>query len=286
MTAFAIDVNVKDFEQKVITASRRVPVIVDFWAPWCGPCRALGPILEKLAAEYQGRFILAKVNSDENQELAMRYGVRGIPNVKAFVDGALADEFTGALPESAVREFIENLLPSPAEPLRQQALAANARGDTAAAQKLLAHAVQLDPRNEAARLDLVELFVSAGDLEEARRLLDELGDRVRETARADALRARLALAGASAAQASQPELEARVAADPADLAARLDLANLLAVREDYRPALEQLLEIVRRDRSFGDDAGRRTMLTLFNLLGSDHELVREFRRELAAELNR
>lgn len=286
MTAFAIDVNVKDFEQKVITASRRVPVIVDFWAPWCGPCRVLGPILEKLAAEYQGRFILAKVNSDENQELAMRYGVRGIPSVKAFVDGAPADEFTGALPESAVREFIENLLPSPAEPLRQEALAANARGDTAAAQKLLAHAVQLDPRNEAARLDLVELLLSAGDLEEARRLLDELGDRVRETARADALHARMTLVAGSGSQADEQELQARIATDPADLAARLELANLLAVREDYRPALEQLLEIVRRDRGFGDDAGRKTMLTLFNLLGSDHELVHEFRRELAAALNR
>ncbi len=286
MSAFAIDVNVRDFEQKVVAASREAPVLVDFWAPWCAPCRALGPILEKLAAEYQGRFLLAKVNSDENQELAMRYGVRGIPNVKAFVNGELVDEFTGALPEAALREFIENLLPSPAEPLRQEALAANARGDAASAQKLLARAIGLDPRNEAARLDLVELLIEAGDLDQAQRLLHDLGDRPRDETRAATLRARLTLASGSDSGADQPELEARIAADPADVAARLELANLLAVKEDYRSALDQLIEIVRRDRGFRDDAGRKTMLTLFDLLGSDHDLVREYRRELAAVLNR
>lgn len=286
MSAFAIDVNVREFEQKVVAASRKVPVIVDFWAPWCAPCRALGPILEKLAAEYQGRFLLAKVNSDENQELAVRYGVRGIPNVKAFVDGELVDEFTGALPEAALREFVENLLPSPAEPLRQEALAADARGDAASARKLLARAIGLDPRNEAARLDLAELLIEAGDLDEAQRLLDDLGDRLRDETRVATLRARLTLASGSGSGADQSELEARIAADPADVAARFELANLLAVKEDYRSALDQLLEIVRRDRGFRDDAGRKTMLTLFDLLGSDHELAREYRRELAAVLNR
>jgi putative thioredoxin len=124
MAANAIDVSVADFDDKVLAASRAVPVVVDFWAPWCQPCRILKPILEKLAAEFGGRFILAKVNSDENQELSMRYGVRGIPAVKAFVNGEPVDEFTGALPEGQVREFIERLIPSPAEPPRAQALEA------------------------------------------------------------------------------------------------------------------------------------------------------------------
>ena len=114
MTAHAYDVTVTEFNDKVLAASRQVPVIVDFWAPWCQPCRVLKPILEKLAAEYEGKFILAKVNSDENQELSARYGVRGIPAVKAFVGGQMADEFTGALPEGKVREFIERLIPFPA----------------------------------------------------------------------------------------------------------------------------------------------------------------------------
>ena len=285
MSAHAVDVSNRNFEQDVITASHSVPVVVDFWAPWCGPCRALTPVLEKLAGEYEGRFILAKVNSDENQELAMRYGVRGIPNVKAFVDGQLADEFTGALPESAVREFIESLLPSPAEPLRQEALAANARGDAARAEELLRRAIQLDPRNEAARLDLIELLTAIDNFTEAQRLLDDIAEPARDSVRVEALRARLILAG-SRGSADKATLEARIATDADDLEARLELANLLALQADYRPAMTQLLEIVRRDRGFRDDAGRKTLVALFNLLGPDHELVREFRRELAALLNR
>ncbi|MBI3140393.1 MAG: tetratricopeptide repeat protein [Rhodocyclales bacterium] len=286
MSAFAVDVNVGNFEQEVLEASTRVPVLVDFWAPWCGPCRSLGPILEKLAAEYGGRFRLAKINSDENQDLAAQFGVRGIPAVKAIVNGELADEFTGALPESALREFIDNLLPSPAEPLRQQALAARSRGETDATRKLLLQAIQIDPRHEQARLDLVEVLVEAGDLADAQRLLEEIAEAARDTARVEALHARLALAGGVAAGDDEATLRPRIAGNPADLEARLALANLLAVKRDYRAALEQLLEIVRRDRGFGDDIGRKTMLQIFTLLGSDSDLVREFRSELAAAINR
>ena len=285
MSAHAVDVTVKDFQTQVIDASKKAPVLVDFWAPWCGPCRALGPVLEKLAAEYGGRFILAKVNSDENQSLARQYGVRGIPNVKAFANGELADEFTGALPETQVREFIDRLLPSPAEPLRQQALAAKARGETDATRKLLLQAITLDPRHEAARLDLVDLMIDAKDIEEARRLLDEIADRARDAVRVDALRARLQLVANTGSGADRASLERKIAADPADLEAHFELANLLALHQDYGPAMEQLLEIVRRERGFRDDAARKTLINLFNLLGSDNALVREYRSRLAAALN-
>ena len=286
MSVFATDVTTENFEREVIEASKQAPVLVDFWAPWCAPCRALKPILEKLADEYQGRFRLAKVNSDENQALAYQYGVRGIPNVKAFVDGELVDEFAGALPEAQVREFIDSLLPSPAEPLRLEARAARARGESDATRKLLLRAIELDPRHEAARLDLIEVLTEVGDLAEAQRLLREIADHARDAARAEALRARLALATSLSGDADAGQLRSRIEGDADDLEARLELANLLALQKDYRPALEQLLEIVRRDRSFREDIGRKTMLQLFALLGSDDALAREFRSELAAAINR
>ncbi|MCL4724496.1 MAG: tetratricopeptide repeat protein [Rhodocyclaceae bacterium] len=286
MTQHAIDVTEANFMQEVIEASRRVPVLVDFWAPWCGPCRSLGPILEKLAAEYQGRFRLAKVNSDENQALAAQFGVRGIPNVKAVVDGQIVNEFTGALPESAVREFIDALLPSPAEPLRQEALAARARGEGDAARKLLLQAIHLDPRHEPARLDLIDVLLDAGDFAEAQRLLDETAEAGKDRDRIDSLAARLALARGAAGGADEAALRARLAADAADLAARLALANLLALKQDYRAALEELLEVVRRDRAFQDDIGRKTMLQIFSLLGGDSDLVRDYRGKLSTALNR
>lgn len=287
MTANAYDVSVADFEEKVIAASHRAPVLVDFWAAWCQPCRILKPVLEKLAAEYGGRFTLAKVNSDENQELAVRWGVRGIPAVKAFVNGEMVDEFTGALPEAQVREFLTRLIPSPAEPLRLEAMAAHARGDHATALRLLGEALDLDPANETALLDAVEVHLAANAAEEARQALDVIADRARDQARVDSLRARLQLAGAGGG-ADMAELQARVAADPADLTSRLALANAQALAQDYRAALENLMDIVRRDRKWNDEAGRKTMLTLFTLLGAQpqHEdLVREFRVALARTLN-
>ncbi len=286
MSAYCIDVSEANFMQEVIEASRRVPVLVDFWAPWCGPCRSLGPILEKLAEEYQGRFRLAKVNSDENQALAGQFGVRGIPNVKAVVGGQIVNEFTGALPESAVREFIDALLPSPAEPLRLEALAARARGEGDATRKLLLQAIHLDPRHEQARLDLIDVLLDAGDLAEAQRLLDEIAASAKDRNRIESLSARLALSQGAAPGADETSLLSRLAADPADLEARLALANLQAVKQDYRAALEQLLEMVRRDRAFQDDTGRKTMLQIFSLLGPDSDLVREYRGKLSAAINR
>ena len=287
MTAHAFDVSSDDFDAKVLDASHRVPVIVDFWADWCQPCRILKPILEKLATEHEGRFMLAKVNSDQNHELARRYGVRGIPAVKAFVGGDLVDEFTGALPEDQVREFIDRLLPSPAEPLRQQALAARESGDLAGARKLMAEAIKVDPRHDASYLDYVEMGLEAGATEEAREILDAVRERCVDRERVDALDARLKLADAGGG-ADIGALRARIEADPADLDARLQLANASAAARDYRPALEQLLDIVRRDRAWRDEAGRKTMLTLFTLLAGQarhDDLVREFRIALSRTLN-
>lgn len=287
MPLHACDASAADFQEKVLDASRRVPVIVDFWAEWCQPCRVLKPILEKLAAEYAGRFLLVKVNSDQNQELAARLGVRGIPAVKAFVDGQMVDEFTGALPEGQVREFIERLIPSPAEPLRRQALEAHERGDLAEAIRLMGEAIKADPHHETAYLDYAELSIEAGALEDARAIIEPFTDRARDKDRIQALQARLKLA-AGGAGVDAAVLSATIAENPDDLAARLKLANAQAMGHDYRGALAQLLEIVRRDRHWQDEAGRKTMLTLFSLLAPQPELddlVREYRIALARILN-
>jgi putative thioredoxin len=287
MHAFSIEVGSADFQENVIAASHRVLVLVDFWAEWCAPCRTLKPILEKLAAEYGGRFRLAKVNSDQNQELAGRYGVRGIPSVMAFVDGEMRQEFTGALPEAQVRNFIDALLPSPAEPLRVAALEARARGDTEVACSLLADALELDPTHEPAQLDLADIRIDLGDIGSAQAILDSLGHSTRDAARVAALQARLRLA-ASGSGADPAALASRIAANADDLDARLRLAHALALARDYRPALEELLTIVKRDRRWQDEAARKDMLELFTLLGSNgqyDDLVREFRIALARTLN-
>lgn len=284
------EVSLADFESKVLAASHEVPVVVDFWAPWCQPCRILKPILEKLAAEYGGKFVLAKINSDENQELAQRYGVRGIPAVKAFIDGQMVDEFTGALPEAQIREFLGRLIPSPAEPLRREALALAAAGDNAAARRKMAEAINLDPASDTAYLDFIQLSLDAGDadaLAEARELLDVVADRARDQDRVASLRARLQLAGSGSGVDIQA-LEAQLTANPDDHESRLQLANALALQQDYRGAFQALLELVRRDRQWNDEAGRKGMLNLFTLLAAQpqfDDLVREFRIALARTLN-
>ena len=290
MSAHAYDASLADFEEKVLAASRQVPVVVDFWAPWCQPCRILKPILEKLAAEYDGKFILAKINSDENQELAQRYGVRGIPAVKAFVGGQLADEFTGALPEAKIREFLDRLIPSPGEPLRQAAMALAAAGDLAGARRTMVDAINLDPRNDNAYLDFIQLSLDQGDaaaLAEASELMDVVADRARDRARVESLQARLRMLG-SVGEVDTAALQARLVEDANDHETRLQLANALAVQQDYRGALEHFIDLVRRDRKWNEEAGRKGMLNLFTLLAAQpqyDDLVREYRIALARTLN-
>lgn len=294
MSDHVIHVSSQDFEQQVLRASHHMPVLVDFWAPWCQPCRALGPVLDKLAAEYAGRIRVVKINSDENQALSSRLGVRSIPSVKAFVGGELVDDFTGALPEGEIRAFIERLIPSPAEPYRLAAKEAMAAGDPSSAMEYLRQAIQVDPQSEASWFDLADFFLEVGELDQGQKLLERLeashadGDEYQR--RMEALKAKLALltkvdTSAGPADEQQQALEARIAADPADLNARLDLANLLAARQHYEGAMAEFLEIVKRDRTFEDDAGRKGLLNLFTALGGGDPRVRQYRSLLATQLN-
>ena len=284
MSQFSFDVSLEDFQQKVVDIANQVPVVVDFWAPWCGPCQTLKPMLEKLAEEFAGRFVLAKINADENPELSQHFGVRSIPSVKVLFQGQLVDQFEGALPEGQLREFLERIaLPGGEADLREQARELIAAGDHQAALQLLVQATREKPEDEAIRLDAIEVLIHLGQTDEAQQLL--AAEYHSEADRANSLRARLALAAGAADTA---ELEARLSANPDDHAARLELARALAAQHRYRDAMEAAIEVVRRDRFFDEGAGRKALLQMFEALaGSEQfdDLVREFRRKLSATLN-
>ena len=283
MNTHSFDTGTEAFERDVLQASQKVPVLVDFWAPWCAPCRVLKPVLEKLAAEYRGRFLLAKVNSDEHPQLAAQFGVRGIPNVKAFVDGKLADEFTGALPESGVRAFIDRLIPTPGEKLRRTARALVIQGGFDEAEQHLRSALELEPDNRAVRLDLVELLLAKNSHAEAEQFFAPIPERERDE-RGDRLYSVLALWKHSQQLPPVETLEARLAADPDDLSARLALGERLIAEKQYEPALAALLEVVRKDRGALRTSARKLMVDVFQLAEDRDELVSEYRKLLAGAL--
>jgi putative thioredoxin len=285
MSEYAIDVSTASFDTEVIEASRTLPVVVDFWAPWCGPCRVLKPILEKLAGEYAGKFKLAKLNSDENQEIAAAYGVRSIPDVMAFKDGKVADHFMGAIPESKVRAFLDRLIPSAWELERTRARELREAGDSGAAAQALRKALELDATNDAARLDLAGILVDLKQADEADALIAAVRPNIDWDARIATLRAAIAFSRAAASGGGEQELKAKLAANPADHEARFALASRLAGAGHNREALEALLEIVRRDKKWKDGEARKQILAIFNLAEEQPELVSEYRRKLAATLN-
>ena len=279
-----IDATLASFERDVLEASREVPVVVDFWAPWCGPCRALGPLLEKLERESAGHWKLVKVNSDESPELSAQFGVRSIPFVVAFVDGRPVSQFLGAQPEGAIRAFLEKLVPDPSELELRHARGALAEGRQALAQEHLRNAIALDPSNDAARLDMVGVLVDQGDMAGAREQWQLLSPRAPQASAWATTAARLEAAERAASLPSAAELSRRIVADPANLAARLDLAEVHIASREFGPALAQLLEIVKRDRSFGEDVGRRKMLAVFEMAAGEPDLVSDYRRQLSATL--
>lgn len=283
---FAYDVDLDNFEARVIQPSFEVPVLIDFWAPWCAPCRSLKPVLEKLAQEYAGRFLLARIDSEQYPQIAHHFGVRSIPAVKVIKGGRLVDEFSGALPEGEVRAFIERLLPAEAPSERDQAKALAAEGHLEEALAVLSQALHYKPGHEALLLDSAELLLELGRLAEAEALLTAGFEQ--ESERARIVRARLELLSHPVDEARLDALQAHVLAHPDDLAARLELADVQAAAGDFRAALDSALEVVRRDRSFDEGAGRQNMLKIFELLGNNErydDLIREYRRHLSAALN-
>jgi len=271
------DIDQQAFGQDVLQRSHEVPVVVDFWAAWCSPCRVLGPILEKVAADHQGAFDLVKVDVDRNPDLAAQFGVQGIPTVLAFRDGRPAARFTGALPEAAVREWVGQILPTEIDRLVDQARDAVLEGDEPVAESLFRRALEEVPDHAEAGAGLAALLIARGDAGEALSLLGRL-PRSSEVERLESA-GRIA-----AAQGSDlHDLEARVTADPADTLARLELGRALAARSEYEPALDHLLAVVRAGGPHRE-AARSAMVDVFGLLGNGHPLTALYRRALASAL--
>jgi putative thioredoxin len=277
---YIVTLTAANFESVVIEGSFDRPVLVDFWADWCAPCRMLMPILAKLAEDYRGRFILAKLNTEEERALAGQFGIRSLPTVQLFKDGQPVDQFMGALPEAQVREFLERHLPRASDDLVDQALGMIAAGDVEGAERLIERARAEDP--ESARIALAELHLTAarGDLDEAQTRLDRLPIELSDDPEVRALRGQLRFASALADAPSVAELEARLSADPKDSEACYQLAGHRVLEGDYQGALELLLELVKRDRSYGEDAARKGMLAVFDLLGGAGELVTQYRARM------
>jgi putative thioredoxin len=279
------DTSIQSFQADVIEASQQTPVLVDFWAPWCGPCKSLTPVLEKLEQAYGGRFKLVKVNSDEQQQLAQHFRVKSIPTVFAFVNGKPVDQFQGALPEGKLREFIDRLMPNPAEVELDLADAAAQRGDAPAALEHVKRAVALDATNDNARLMYAQLLGQEGELAAAQAQLDLLSATAKLDPEVQAMAAQIKTGLEANRPPPRPDLEAAIAANQGNLQARLDLALHYIEFKSWEDALVQLLEIVARDRQFGEDIGRKSMIDVFGKASAQPELVSAWRRKLSSALN-
>lgn len=276
------------FGEDVIQASMEVPVVVDFWAPWCGPCKQLGPAIEKVVTAAAGAVKLVKINVDENQQLAAQLRVQSIPAVFAFKNGQPVDGFVGALPESQIKAFVERLAgeigPSPVEEAVEHAKMLLESGDAASAAGIFGEALKAEPGNPDAAAGLARCYLANGDLERARQTLSVIPPEHQHHEEVRSVEAALSLAETSGDAGDVRELRAKVDADPADHQARFDLSQALMAAGQREEAVDELLEIIRRDRDWNEEAARKQLLTLFEAFGPTDELTLSGRRQLSSIL--
>ncbi|MCW5221921.1 thioredoxin [Verminephrobacter aporrectodeae subsp. tuberculatae] len=269
-----IDVTAKNFEAEVLAASMDTPVLADFWAPWCGPCKSLGPVLEKLETEYAGRFKLVKIDSDQEQQLAGMFGIRSIPTCVLLMNGQPVDGFMGALPEGQVRAFLDKHLPSTeamaAEAEEEQALEALAGGDTETALEKLQHAVATDPANDDARFDYVRLLLQFHREDDARTAFAPVLAKAAGARKLGALKAWLDaldfVATGAYDEGTEAGFAARIAANKRDFDARYARARWLMAHQHWTDAMDELLEILMRDKAWGDEIARKTCVAILDII--------------------
>jgi putative thioredoxin len=282
------DSSERTFVADVLEASREVPVLVDFWAPWCNPCKQLTPVLEKVVREAKGAVKLVKINIDENQRIAAQLRIQSIPAVFAFRNGQPVDGFMGALRESDVREFVKRLGgdsgPSPVDELIAIADEAVKAGDLGTAAQAYAQILQEDAQNPVALGGLARCYLASGDVERAKQTLAMVPPEHQAHEAITVVQAQLKLADQAQDAGDVAALNAKAQANPSDHQARLDLAVALAARGQSETAINELLEIVRRDRNWNEGAARKQLLTLFEALGPTDPAVQAGRRKLSSLL--
>ena len=282
-SANLINVTAADFEQHVISASHEKFVLVDFWADWCNPCKMLMPILEKLAEEMGDKILLVKVNADEEQELANKYSVRSLPTVQLFHKGELLDQFSGALPETQIRAFLERHLPQEADLIAQSARELAEQGDVTAAFSLLKDAIEKAPDNKNANLAYLELSIDRLDLDQAEKLLNNLPLTLAEEPEFKKLRTRLDFTQITQGAPNVEALLSKLQANENDSESRHLLGTQYVIEQRYEEAMQEFLTLMRKDRNYGDKAAHKALLAVFELL-EDSALINQYRRQLSALL--
>ena len=284
-SAFIFEATPDNFTQLVLDNSAKGPVLVNYWAPWAGPCLKLWPVLEQLARHYAGRFLLVNINTDTHKKLARDYGINSLPTLKMYRYGKVVDEVHGAESEQSLRAFIDKHIARPSDRQLALALGRYRQGDPEAALALLAEAAYDDPDNARLPLAQAKLLLREQRHAKLQALIDALPKALQDQAEFANLYAHAGFLAAASAAPGAEQLQARVVQDGGDLLARYQLSALALVNDAYEPALEQLLEIVRRDRGFMNDIGRRSMTAIFALLGREHELSQRYRVQLNNALN-
>lgn len=271
---FVFEIDESNYAQIVLQGSHQVPILVDFWATWCQPCQVLMPLLAKLAEEYNGRFVLAKINTEEQQAIAAQFGIRSIPTVKLFRNGEPIDEFLGALPEAEIRAFLDRHLPRASDGAVAEAERHLHAGDFAAALAMLEQAYSEDPGNPRIVATIAQTQAASGDVDAAEATLDTLSAEEQDRPENKRLRGQLFFNRIAADGAAATDLAAHLAQSPDDSEARYRLAAHQVLGGDAQGALENLLLLMQRDRKYGDDAARLALLQLFDLLGDDPAVTR------------